>query len=91
MEHLSDAFLFESKIGYCVHFAATFATMARLSHIPARIVTGYKASRKNSVQNYLIVLQKYSFSKIIAKNNNIVFDNMLSVFLIKKMKQHCLN
>jgi len=58
MEHLSDAFLFESKVGYCVHFAATFATMARLSHIPARIVTGYKASRKNSVQNYLIVREE---------------------------------
>jgi len=58
LKHLSDAFLFDTKMGYCVHFAAAFTTMARLSGIPARIVTGYKANRTNSVENYLIVREE---------------------------------
>lgn len=52
-----DSFLLEGKTGYCVHFAASFATAARMIGIPSRIVTGYKASRKNGIENYLIVTQ----------------------------------
>ena len=57
-EHLSDAFLFGSRSGYCVHYAASFTVMARLSGIAARIVTGFKGDRKNSVANFLILREK---------------------------------
>jgi hypothetical protein len=36
-----DNFLFESKEGYCVHFATAAVILARLNGIPARYVTGY--------------------------------------------------
>ncbi|WP_353662771.1 DUF3488 and transglutaminase-like domain-containing protein [Hydrogenimonas sp. SS33] len=58
MGHPVDSFLFDKKRGYCVHFAAAFATMARLAGLPARIVTGYKGSLENSVRNYLVVREK---------------------------------
>jgi len=53
-----DSFVFEQKEGYCVHFASAFAKSARMAGIPSRIVTGFKASRKNMVENYLIVKEK---------------------------------
>jgi len=39
-----DAFLFQSKEGYCVHFASAFAVLARLNGIPVRYATGYLAT-----------------------------------------------
>ncbi len=53
-----DSFLFEKRSGYCVHFASSFVLMARMSGIPARVVTGYKATASNSVENYLIVKER---------------------------------
>lgn len=55
LEHPTDSFLFDTKKGYCVHFAAAFANLARLAGIPSRIVTGYKADHKNGVENYLVI------------------------------------
>jgi len=55
LEHPLDSFLLESKVGYCVHFASSFATAARLIGIPSRIVTGYRADRSNAINNYLLV------------------------------------
>ncbi|MEA1918632.1 MAG: DUF3488 and transglutaminase-like domain-containing protein [Campylobacterota bacterium] len=53
-----DSFVFGNKQGYCVHFASTFATMARMAGIPSRIVTGFKANPSNSYENYLIVKEE---------------------------------
>ncbi len=58
LNRTADDFLFSKRKGYCVHFAAAFATMARMAGLPARIVTGYKADRKNSVKNYLAVKER---------------------------------
>ena len=37
----TDYFLFEQKRGYCEHFASALTLMARMSGVPARLVTGY--------------------------------------------------
>ncbi len=58
LNNSADSFLFESKRGYCVHFAAAFATMTRMCEIPSRIVTGYKSTGSNSIKNYLVVKEK---------------------------------
>lgn len=55
LKHPLDSFLLDSKVGYCVHFASSFATSARLLGIPSRIITGYKADRSNAINNYLLV------------------------------------
>ena len=39
-----ETFLFQSKEGYCVHFATAFAVLARLNRIPVRYATGYLAT-----------------------------------------------
>ncbi len=58
INHTTDSFLFDKKRGYCVHFASSFTTMARMAGIPARIVTGYKGDSSNALNNYLAVKEK---------------------------------
>lgn len=58
INHTTDSFLFDKHQGYCVHFASSFVTMARMAGIPSRIVTGYKADVGNSMKNYLAVKEK---------------------------------
>ncbi len=53
-----DQLLFETKNGYCMHFSAGFAILAREAGLPTRIVTGYRGNLKESIQNYLIVREK---------------------------------
>ena len=55
VNHSTDDFLFSKRHGYCVHFASSFVTMARMAGIPSRIVTGYKADSANGFNNYLAV------------------------------------
>lgn len=42
-----DFFLFESKQGYCEHFATAYAVLCRLAGIPSRVVTGYSTGDYN--------------------------------------------
>ncbi|NKQ40129.1 MAG: DUF3488 domain-containing transglutaminase family protein [Sulfurovum sp.] len=54
----TDSFLFDKRRGYCVHYASSFVTMARMTGIPSRIVTGYKSDKSESLDNYLVVKEK---------------------------------
>lgn len=54
-----DSFLQESKVGYCVHFAAAFTYMARAANLPARVVTGYMLNGSEALDRYLVV-REYS-------------------------------
>jgi transglutaminase-like putative cysteine protease len=52
-----DGFLFDSRRGFCEHYASAFAVLLRSAGIPARIVTGYQGGEFNPRGNYLIVRQ----------------------------------
>ncbi len=52
-----DTTLFDSKRGFCAHFASAYATMMRAAGVPARVVTGYLGGEWNPVGDYLIVRQ----------------------------------
>ena len=52
-----DDFLFNTKRGFCEHFASAFTVMARAAGIPARIVTGYQGGEYNTMGGYFIVRQ----------------------------------
>jgi transglutaminase-like putative cysteine protease len=52
-----DEFLFDSRRGFCEHFAASFVFVMRAAGIPARIVTGYQGGEINPVDSYLVVRQ----------------------------------
>lgn len=56
-EHPVDEFLFDSKRGFCEHYASSFAFLMRAAGIPARIVTGYQGGDFNAIDNYFIVRQ----------------------------------
>lgn len=48
---VADKFLFESKKGYCVHYATAATLMYRMYGIPARYVTGFKVSADSFKEN----------------------------------------
>ena len=55
--HSVDEFLFQSKRGFCEHFASSFSFLLRAAGIPARVVVGYQGGQWNPVENYLLVRQ----------------------------------
>ena len=52
-----DEFLFTKKRGYCEFFATSFATLLRLSDIPARLVGGYHGGEYNNLGGYYLVTE----------------------------------
>lgn len=52
-----DEFLFETRRGFCEHYAAAFTTLMRAAGLPARVVTGYQGGESNPLDAYLIVRQ----------------------------------
>lgn len=54
-DNAMDAFLFQTRVGYCEHYASAFALLMRAAGVPARIVTGYQGGELNG--DYLVVRQ----------------------------------
>ncbi len=52
-----DDFLFETRKGFCEHYASGFVFLMRAAGIPARVVTGYQGAEYNDLGNYYIVRQ----------------------------------
>jgi transglutaminase-like putative cysteine protease len=52
-----DEFLFRRRVGFCEHYAASFATLMRLSGIPARVVVGYLGGEYNDLGHFILVRQ----------------------------------
>jgi transglutaminase-like putative cysteine protease len=52
-----DRFLFETRRGFCEHYASAFAVMMRSVGIPARIVLGYQGGEVNPLGGHLVVRQ----------------------------------
>ncbi|MBK6741584.1 MAG: transglutaminase domain-containing protein [Hydrogenophilales bacterium] len=53
-----DDFLFNTRRGFCEHYASAFVVMMRLAGVPARVVTGYQGAELNALGNYWIVRQR---------------------------------
>jgi transglutaminase-like putative cysteine protease len=52
-----DEFLFHRRVGFCEHYAASFATLMRLAGIPARVVVGYLGGEYNDLGRFFLVRQ----------------------------------
>ena len=52
-----DRFLFDTRRGFCEHYASAFSVMMRSVGIPARIVLGYQGGEVNPLGGHLIVRQ----------------------------------
>ncbi len=57
-----DEFLFERKKGFCEHFAASFASVARALGVPSRVVLGYQGGIYNPVGNFWKISQRDAHS-----------------------------
>jgi protein-glutamine gamma-glutamyltransferase len=55
-----DDFLFNTRQGFCGHFASAFTTLMRAAGIPARVVAGYQGGDWNPLGGYLIVRQAHA-------------------------------
>lgn len=52
-----DAFLFDTRRGFCEHYASSFVVLMRAAGIPARVVTGYLGGEYNPIGDYLLIRQ----------------------------------
>jgi transglutaminase-like putative cysteine protease len=52
-----DGFLFDSRRGFCEHYAGAFVYLTRLAGIPSRVVAGYQGGEPNPMASHLIVRQ----------------------------------
>ncbi|MCB1634210.1 MAG: DUF3488 domain-containing transglutaminase family protein, partial [Xanthomonadales bacterium] len=50
-----DDFLFNSRVGYCEHYASAYTFMMRAGGVPARVVTGYYGGYLNPFDGHMIV------------------------------------
>jgi transglutaminase-like putative cysteine protease len=64
-----EDFLFNSKKGYCEHYATSMVLMLRFLGIPARIVNGFHGGEKNSYGGYIIVRESDAHSWVEALIN----------------------
>jgi len=64
-----DEFLFDTKRGYCEHYASSFTVLMRLAGIPARVVTGYQGGEINPIDNYMTIRQSdaHAWSEVFLK------------------------
>jgi protein-glutamine gamma-glutamyltransferase len=52
-----DRFLFETRRGFCEHYASAFSVLMRSVGIPTRVVLGYQGGEINPMGGHLIVRQ----------------------------------
>ncbi|HJV75579.1 MAG TPA: DUF3488 and transglutaminase-like domain-containing protein [Noviherbaspirillum sp.] len=56
-KHGIDEFLFDSRAGFCEHYAGAFVVLMRALGIPSRVVTGYQGGEINSSDSFMAVRQ----------------------------------
>jgi len=52
-----ETFLFETRYGFCSHYAAAFVYLMRVAGAPARVVTGFQGGELNKVGGFLEIKQ----------------------------------
>lgn len=50
-----DDFLFETRAGYCEHYASAFTFLMRAAGVPARVVVGFQGGIHNRLGDYLLI------------------------------------
>lgn len=56
-EDAVDEFLYDTRAGFCEHYAGAFVFLMRAAGVPARVVTGYQGGELNPIDGYLTVRQ----------------------------------
>ena len=53
----TDEFLFETRCGFCEHYASAFALLMRIGGVPARVVVGYQGGELTTLGNWYLISQ----------------------------------
>ena len=61
-----DAFLFDSKAGYCQHFSGAMALLLRLGGVPARVATGFSPGGFKRSQDEWVIRDRDAHSWVEA-------------------------
>jgi transglutaminase-like putative cysteine protease len=71
-----DQFLFETRAGFCSHYAGSFVYMMRAAGIPARVVLGYQGGEWNEAGDFLTVRQydAHAWTEIWLQGEWVRFD-----------------
>ncbi|MBA6294581.1 DUF3488 and transglutaminase-like domain-containing protein [Colwellia sp. MB02u-9] len=66
-----DQFYFDTRAGFCEHYASSFTYLMRAAGIPARMVVGYLGGEFNLSGNYLSVYQRnaHAWSEVWLPNS----------------------
>src|SRR5437667_8876503 len=80
-----DEFLFNTRQGFCEHFASSFVFMMRAAGVPARVVTGYQGGDTIPVDGYMVVRQAEDRKSTRLNSSHITIS--YAVFCLKKKKQ----
>ncbi|MDR2551347.1 MAG: DUF3488 and transglutaminase-like domain-containing protein [Desulfobulbus sp.] len=65
-----DWFLFNSRSGFCEHFAASFAFLLRAAGVPARLVNGYFGGEENPFGGYWLIRQSDAHVWVEVRNGD---------------------
>ncbi|WP_042880673.1 transglutaminase TgpA family protein [Cupriavidus necator] len=52
-----DSFVFDTRRGFCEHYAGSFVFLMRAAGVPARVVTGYQGGEYNPIGRHYVVRQ----------------------------------
>lgn len=65
-----ETFLFETRYGFCSHYATAFVYLMRVAGLPARVVAGYQGGEHNKVGDFLEVRQAnaHAWAEVWLKN-----------------------
>jgi len=66
-----DAFLFDSRTGFCSHYASASAVILRHAGIAARVVGGYQGGNWHPQQGYLAVRQREAHAWVEYLDNGV--------------------
>lgn len=61
-----DEFLFETRRGFCEHYASAMTVLLRAAGVPSRVVTGYLGGEYNPFGNHWIVQQRHAHAWVEA-------------------------
>lgn len=66
------SFLFEKKVGFCEHYAATLSTLMRLMGVPSRVVIGFQGGKFNEITEYYVVktADAHAWSEVWSNEEN---------------------
>ena len=80
-EDAVDDFLFETKKGFCEHYAGAFAFIMRAAGIPARVVTGYQGGEINPSSGAMVIRQSdaHAWAEVLLNGNWVRVDPTAAV------------